>query len=500
MPGTLTVNGHLAELPGSLLSILVSGSVASAVHVKGSASLAGTVSAAFGGTVVPTYDILTADGGRTGVFRSIAAAGLPVFMTASLAYTPTDVMIDVASRLARTPGLTSNQIAVGSGLDAAFDAGGGALAGLYPLATPQIPAALSALSGEGVSANEEAAFGADTLFLSAMGAQGDFWRNGDVVDTEGAVVPPLTAYADTAPAPPALKAVKPAAPGETPNRWRSWFSGFDGTWSLQGQSWPGAAGVGHGSGGAAAGVDRQVDPNLLLGVAAAGSHSTFNVRTLATGGALDGFEVGGYGVARSGPLDGAVTAAAGVFDTHTTRTVSGVGPTETEKGSFSSDLWSARLEAGWKREFGPFAVTPFAAIEATGLQQNGFAESASAGGLPGVLGLSNRGGWTPSVPAFLGAEFDARAALPNGLLLSSYLRLAWEHEFDPNRGVAAAFETIPSAVFAVDGPQAARNSAVVTAGLKLALKQNLSVSAVLRGDFAGREQMYAGNAGITIAF
>ena len=288
---------------------------------------------------------------------------------------------------------------------------------------------------------------------------------------------------------------------EASNRWRSWFSGFDGTWSLQGQQpWPGSASVGHGAGGLAVGVDRQVDPNLLMGVAAAGSHSSFNARNLATGGALDGFEIGAYGVARSGPLYGAATAAAGVFEAHTTRTVSGVGPTETEKGSFSSGLGSAWLEAGWKRGFGDFAVAPFAAIEASWLRQGAFAESSSAAGLPGVLGLSYFGNWTPSVPSFVGAELDARAVLPNGLLLSAYVRRAGQHEFAPNRGVSAAFESIPGAAFAVDGAAAAPNSAAVSAGLRLALGQNMSAFAVFRGNFADREQMYAGNAGITIAF
>src|SRR6185312_12034267 len=105
----------------------------------------------------------------------------------------------------------------------------------------------------------------------------------------------------------------------------------------------------------------------------------------------------------------------GRFDNSTTRTISGVGPTETATGSFASNQIGGRLEFGRKYATMRYTVTPFVAIEPSVLWQNAFTEtSVTAGGGPGILGLSYAARTTPSLPTFLGVQLDTRTMLSGG--------------------------------------------------------------------------------------
>lgn len=52
------------------------------------------------------------------------------------------------------------------------------------------------------------------------------------------------------------------------------------------------------------------------------------------------------------------------------------------EGKFTSDLFSARVEAGWKRYVGGLGVTPFAGLAVSHLRSDGFVEESA-----GILGL-----------------------------------------------------------------------------------------------------------------
>jgi autotransporter-associated beta strand protein len=184
--GTLTVNGNLVFTAASLYMVEVQGSTADRTNATGTASLAGTVAVShLGGRLARNYTILSAAGGRTGTFDSVVPINLPAFITASLAYTATDVELTLESGIRRIAGLTRNHAAVAAALDHAFRKGAGSLLGLHGLSASQIPAALDMLSGEGVSGTQETAFGAASMFNSIMMDQGAFWRNRETVDVNG---------------------------------------------------------------------------------------------------------------------------------------------------------------------------------------------------------------------------------------------------------------------------------------------------------------------------
>jgi outer membrane autotransporter protein len=503
--GTLTVNGNLVFAAASLYMVEVQGNTADRTNASGTATLAGTVGAVnLGGIPAHSYTILSAAAGRTGTFDSVTALNLPAFLTASLAYTPTDVQLNLTSGIGQIAGLTLNQSAVAAALDNSFNNGGGTLPGLFGLSRAQLPAALDMLSGEGVSGTQETAFGAASMFTSIMMDQGAFWRNGETVDINGLTFAgePLQ-YAPSKKSKmaghPVFKEMAPPAPYQP--RWRAWLTGFDGSAKLAGEAGIGSADLSHNTGGLAGGLDYQFAPDLLAGFAIGGSSSNFSVRDRITSGHLEGAHVGGYGVKTWGSLYAAGTLGFSTFRNSETRSIAGIGPTETASGSFGSNLLSGRVEVGWKQAFNWFAVTPFAAVQFAELWQNGFTETNPVpAGAAGPLGLSYGSISVSSLPTFVGAQFDTRFAFSNGMALSPYARLSWVHEFFPTRSINPTFIALPGAAFTVDGPRASSDAARIDAGAKLAIGPNAWLFASFDGEFSGRGQSYAGKGGVRVAW
>jgi autotransporter-associated beta strand protein len=504
--GTLTVNGNLVFTAASLYMVEVEGNTADRTNASGTATLAGSVGVSYlGGHPERRYTILSAAGGRTGTFDSLAPMNLPAFFSASLAYTPTDVELTLESGLSRHA-RTRHHSAVAAALDHSFNSGGGTLPALFGLAAKDIPAALDMLSGSGVSGTQETALGAADMFTSIMMDQGAFWRQGETVDVNGITfgVEPLP-YASSKKSKtsghPAFQAMLTKAPVLYQPRWRAWLTSFDGSAKLAGEADIGSADLTHNTGGLAGGLDYQLRPDVLLGLAFGGSSSNFSVRDRITSGHLDAAHFGGYGVKTWGWLYAAGALSFSTFRNSTTRTIASIGPTETATGSFGSNLLSGRVEVGAKQVFGRFAVTLFAAVQFAELGQKGFTETNPVPpGAPGPLGLTFGSTHASSLPTFVGAQFDTRFVFSNGMALSPYARFSWVHEFHPDRTINAVFIALPAAAFTVDGPRAARDAARIEAGGKLAMLPNAWLFASFDGEFSNRSQSYAGKGGVRIAW
>ncbi|HEY2876020.1 MAG TPA: hypothetical protein VGJ56_29155, partial [Reyranella sp.] len=187
--GTLTVNGDLAFTTGSTYLFGVSGFSSGRTNVTGTATLTGaTARAVFAGGIFNNhFTVLSAQGGLNGTtFADFQTNNSAI--TAKLSYTNTDVILNLTSGfslLGGLTGLTRNQTVVASALDNALNNGGNTLAGLLNLSNAQLPAAFDALSGEGTSATQETAFGASRGFTAMMMQQGAFWKSGAGEDTNG---------------------------------------------------------------------------------------------------------------------------------------------------------------------------------------------------------------------------------------------------------------------------------------------------------------------------
>ena len=182
------------------------------------------------------------------------------------------------------------------------------------------PNALSQLSGEGITAAQNAAFASGRMFDSLMMDQGAFWRSGETADSEGVTyreAPLAYAAEKNKPTPAAFKELKAPPLAYQPRNWRVWTGGFGGVQSFNGDAIVGSADARTSAAGGAMGFDYQVDPTRLVGVAVGGSESHFSVPDRATSGNLLGGHVGAYGVATWGAL-----YAAGVLSYSRQHTIS----------------------------------------------------------------------------------------------------------------------------------------------------------------------------------
>jgi outer membrane autotransporter protein len=299
----------------------------------------------------------------------------------------------------------------------------------------------------------------------------------------------------------AFAAIRPETRAFQPRKWRVWTAAFGGTQSLRGDAAIGGVDSSSRAFGLAGGVDYQVGPDLLVGVAAAGTSSEFSVPGRATNGTLGGAHLGLYGVYRWGAAYLSGTLSYGHFRNDTTRTIVGVGATEIARGEFASDQFGGRLQAGRQFAFDQFRVTPFAAVQYMRLWQSGYGEaSVTAAGAPGIFGLNVQPRTATSLPTFLGAEIDTRIDFAHGATLVPFARASWVHEFMPDRSIAAAMGILPTGTFIVDGPRAASDAARIEAGSNLYLRRNIAFFANFTGEYSSQGISNAGSGGLRVSW
>jgi uncharacterized protein with beta-barrel porin domain len=89
--------------------------------------------------------------------------------------------------------------------------------------------------------------------------------------------------------------------------------------------------------------------------------------------------------------------------------------------------------------------------------------------------------------------------MPNGILTLRG-RLAWAHDFDPNRAAAATFQALPGASFVVNGAAQASDSALTTAAVEMKWVNGWSAAATFEGEFSNVTQSYAGKGVVRYAW
>jgi autotransporter-associated beta strand protein len=73
-----------------------------------------------------------------------------------------------------------------------------------------------------------------------------------------------------------------------------------------------------------------------------------------------------------------------------------------------------------------------------------------------------------------------------------YLAQVRAHDFDPDRSIAATFQTLPGASFVVNGAAQASDSALVTASIEKKWLNGWSATATFEGEFSDVTRSYAG--------
>jgi hypothetical protein len=297
-PGTsMTVAGNLTMATGSYYQVYVNPTTASSATVTGTANLNGTVLASFlsGSYFQKSYTILTSTG-LSGTFSGLTTTNLPSGFMASLAYTGTNVLLDLAAALGPgaigVGGLNQNQQNVANGLNSYFNSGGALppnFVNVFGLTGGALGGALTQLSGEAATGAERAVFQMTNEFLQVMLDPFVNGRGG-VVAGGGAVgfapeqsdnLPPdiALAYASIInKSPPKL---------EFDQRWTAWGTAFGGSNRTNGDPAVGSNNVSASTFGFAGGMDYHVSPTSILGFALAGGGTNWGLaNALGTGAAM----------------------------------------------------------------------------------------------------------------------------------------------------------------------------------------------------------------------
>jgi uncharacterized protein with beta-barrel porin domain len=79
-------------------------------------------------------------------------------------------------------------------------------------------------------------------------------------------------------------------------------------------------------------------------------------------------------------------------------------------------------------------------------------------------------------------------------------RVAWAHDFNPDRSIGATFQTLPGASFVVGGAAQASDSALVTASAEKKWLNGWSAAATFEGEFSEVTRSYAGKGVVRYAW
>ncbi|GGI18949.1 autotransporter [Bradyrhizobium guangdongense] len=495
--GLLTVAGNLTFTSASTYSVEVSPANADRVNVTGTATLGGaTVAASYapGSYVARRYTILNAAGGVNGTFSGAVNTNLPASFFGSLSYDTNNAYLNLTLNFANLnfgSGLNSNQQQVASTLTDYFNTTSG-----IPLTFGALtPAGLSVASGELGTGVIQSSLKADDLFLNLLLDQTTAGRAGGFAPEEApfATGEAALSYAGrpagrSADQTYAMVAKAPQYASHAFNPWSSWAAGYGGAQTIAGNAVVGSQDTRAQVWGVAAGADYRLSPDTVVGFALGGGGTTYAVANGFGSGSADLFQAGAYGRHQYGSAYVSAAFAYGWHDVTTTRSVALAGIDRLE-GRFRADSFSGRFEGGY-RFTTPFAgLTPYAAVQAINFDLPAYAEQSLVGG--GLFALNYGAQTTTDTRTEFGFRSDKSFAIRDSVLTLRG-RLAWAHDYNPDRAVRAAFQSLPGTSFVVNGARPDPDSALVSASAETTWLNGVSLGATFEGEFSGNLTSYAG--------
>ncbi|WP_336814696.1 autotransporter domain-containing protein [Bosea sp. MMO-172] len=499
-PGALTVNGNLTFNPGSTYLAEIQGANADRVNVTGTAALAGTLRLApLGGayTFNSAYTLLSAAGGRTGVFGPVDATGsFGAGVTLTVSYTANDVLLTLTPN-ALTPGTPGfgvtaprNAYAVATAVDIAVANGSdpSSLFGIYNLPAAAIPAAVNSLSGEVHTAAPAMANVVSDQFLRTM------------------LDPTAAGRLGAAPAGPGAAtfsglvrkgADEPAAPSRLDVPFYSvWGSAYGSYGRTDGNAAIGSTKRTIDDAHLATGIDVRLLPGTIAGIAVSGGRARASLPDLVGKVDADVFQAGLYGTTQLGPvkLGGAMSYAQ--LENEVSRSIPALR--SSLSSSYATTAWSGRLQANAALlDWNGLSVSPLAAIQGTQARSPAVIEANWAGAHAGALALAKRSDVTTR--SELGVQIDADSVL-GGVPVTGYVRAAWAHYFRRDADMTASLIDLPGATFSATGARSDRDSMLVSAGLTARLRENVSLSLNLDGEVSANSSRIGGAAQIRVSF
>jgi uncharacterized protein with beta-barrel porin domain len=490
--GPLTVQGNLSFTAASTYMIQVSPANAGRTNVTGTAALGGAmVSAVFmpGSYVDRQYTIVNATGGVSGTFNPAVSSNV-ANIKSTLSYDVDDAFLNIKLVFVAPGGLNGDQQNVGNALTSFFNATGG-----IPAVFASLNAAgLTQASGELGTASQQTTFDAMNLFMSLLTDPFVAGRGNPVYSSSGA-----PGYADEANAYAAdgksrsnnaYAALYTKAPPADPfaQRWSVWAAGYGGSQTTNGNAALGSNTTTSSIAGTAVGADYRFSPDTLAGFALAGGGTNFSIANGLGSGRSDLFQAGAFVRHTAGPAYISAALAYGWQDITTDRTVTIAGVDQLH-AEFNANAYSGRVEGGYRYVTPWMGITPYAAAQFTTFDLPSYAESALSGA--GTFALNYNAKDVTDTRGELGIRTDKSWAMQDAVLTLRG-RLAWAHDFDPDRSIAATFQALPGASFVVNGAAQAHDSALTTASVEIKWINGWSAAATFEGEFSDVTNSYAG--------
>ncbi|TPL60871.1 autotransporter domain-containing protein, partial [Mesorhizobium sp. B2-4-3] len=493
-PGTSITLSSLTMQSGAYYGVVVDPASSSYANVTGNASLGGaTVFPLFatGSYVSKQYTILTA-GSITGAFDPTTFNGnLPSGFHTALSYDDTHAYLDLELNFVPPPGagLSGNQQNVADAIVNFFDTNGSIPMVFGGLTT----SGLTQLSGEIGTGAQQTTFYAMDQFLGLITDPFVTGRGAPVGSDRDKHAAGGLAYAEEGDAPAKHDAYAALSNEASPNqpveqRWRAWAAGYGGSQLTDGNTSVGSNDTRTNLYGFAVGADYHLSPDTVAGFALAGGGTRFSVDGQGSG-RSDLFQAGAFFRHNEGAayLTGALAYGWQDFTTDRFVTVSG---TDHLRGEFDANAWSGRLEGGYRLATGGIGFTPYAAAEFTAFDMPSYAEQA-VGGSADTFALAYNARNLTDTRAELGLRMDKSFAMADGEVTLRG-RLAWAHDFNPDRNLTATFQALPGASFVVNGAAMAKDSALVTAAVEKKWLSGWSAAASFEGEFSDVTQSYSG--------
>jgi len=433
------------------------------VTVSGSATLSGTI-------FVNPINFATAKPGDADVVVVSAAGGLTLG-NLQLAR-PGAALIDI-----RLVQIDANNFAIGYGVSFSPDSFGESG---NPFEIGQV---LNDLQQSGASAT----FNALTPAFFAVPDDATLAADYDMLSGEGSAGIEQTAFETNAQFIGTLRRVVEAG-GEGDGLWAA---GHDGSGALRGSAAGGTAGLHYRGSGGVIGVDRQIGASRI-GAAFGFDHAHFSVNARATDGSLDGYHGAIYGQTGIGHAYLLGALAADFYDNSVFRRVAALGLAEQEKGRLHSRGFTGRIETGYRFTIAGLRATPFGAFQAGTLHAAGYRERAVAGAGNFVLDYAPHR--TRTAQSDVGLQLDEHFGSTGGTTI--FAQADWLHEYDRSRSVAPAFAAFGSDRFPVEAARAAQDRVQVNAGISIAVRPGLTLSASYLGETGGHAHSEAGSAGL----
>ena len=505
---TTALTGNLVQTAtGRLLTdINIAGATSDRINVSGTANLAGAVQVQVLNPTLGSWQqtVLSAAGGTTTNGLSLLAS--PALQAQLVFPNSTDVVVKSTGINFVVPGLNGNQTSLVNALNgAAQSAGlGGPVFNLLLNGVTSLPGynlALTQLSGEAATGTQQTTFDAMNMF---MGTMLDPFNRGTASTPGGgasgyAPEGDVSAYASTQTTGAAHDAYAmftkaPVVPFE--QRWSVWGAGFGGSQTTDGNATVGSNTSTSSVYGTAVGADYRISPNTIAGFALAGGGTNFSVAGSGSGHS-DLFQAGAFIRHTIGPAYISAALAYGWQDIITNRSVAGSNQL---RAQFDANAFSGRLEGGYRFVapwVGGIGITPYAAAQFTTFDLPGYAEQAVVGSNAFALAYGARD--VTDTRSELGIRTDKSWAMTDGILTLRG-RVAWAHDYDPDRSIAATFQSLPGASFVVNGAAQAADSALVTASVEKKWLTGWSAAATFEGEFSDVTRSYAGKGVVRYAW